>query len=170
MTPTLKWSRDNMRPETGPERAARRAARNGLTVGAPVRAEVMTKTPPGPQHELVPLEFGERLTNYRLQVAVRDHCLTGARWQPTARQYRRLERKARHAQAPFGPKNRPAQIQGRRVDMVILDDPPARLQLPPEAYTEPSGIEIPAAMRPERERSAMHRGFRVVDRRGEHRS
>lgn len=163
MTPTLKWSRDNMRPETGPERAARRAARNGLTVGAPVRAEVMTKTPPGPQHELVPLEFGERMTNYRLQVAVRDHCLTGARWRPTARQRRRLEHKARSAsyrkllasQSLRGP-------YGTAADTPAW--PTAEQRAEPLRELVASGAVIHPAS------PAAPRGFRVVDRRGEHRS
>lgn len=156
--------------ENGPQRTARRAAAKGLTVGAPVRAVVMTKTSPGPQHELVPLDFGTRLSNYRLQVSVRDHCISGKAWQPTARQYRRLDHKARHAAAPFGPKNRPAEIQGRRADMVILDDPH-----PVAARNEPARLGVaPPVMQqnpPERERSAINRnGYRVVDRRGEHRS
>lgn len=145
----------------GPQRQRARAHYLGFTVGPLVRAMVMTKTPPGPQRELVPLDFGTRLSNYHLQVSVRDHCISGKAWQPTARQYRRLDHKARHAAAPFGPKNRPAEIQGRRANVVILDDPH-----PVAAWNEPARLGVAP---PVMQQNPPERGFRVVDRRGEHR-
>lgn len=180
--------------DSGPARAERRARLKGLTVGrsvaeqcrgwlgvgdppsSPLLVPYSERTYAGPGGA-TPLEFGERLTNYRLQVATRDHCLTGRRWQPTARQYRRLERKARHAQAPFGRKHPdyvsptrgratmlPVVLDERPTPLVRLDDP----EFTPKvvaALLDPANT-VPA----ERERSAMHRGFRVVDRRGEHKS
>jgi hypothetical protein len=173
--------------DSGPARAERRARLKGLTVGrsvaeqcrgwlgvgdppsSPLLVPYSERTYAGPGGA-TPLEFGERLTNYRLQVATRDHCLTGRRWQPTARQYRRLERKARHAQAPFGRKHPDyvSPTRGRATMLPVLDEP-ARVT-PVEAnsvYRAAGGT----GAKPQRERSAINpSGFRVVDRRGEHRS
>lgn len=135
----------------GLQRAALRAHAKGLRVGYPVRA-VLSKAQalnwpdavPGKQYGqahyagpegAVPLEFGERIGNYRIQQAVRTHSIGGTKWRPTPRQRRRLDHKANRAAAPF---KRPQ----------------------PEPFAEPA---------PRGPMIAQGEGFRVVDRRGEHR-
>lgn len=185
--PVAKHRSRGQRAETGPQRAQRRAAARGLIVGQPVRVvhpggnllahyglqqahmvpkrihqfggEPVVVFPRAQRPQMLePLEFGERLSNYRLQQAVRTHHVGGTKWRPTARQRRRLDHKANHAQAPFGRKHpdygqhRAEAMRGRRADLVIVDD-----DLTP--------LTVPTPRTPMIEQRS---GFRVVDRRGEH--
>ena len=162
--------------ETGAQRAQRRAAAHGLTVGAPVRAVLGKPTAlnwpeavPGRRYGqdhyagpggAAPLDFGQRLSNYQIQASVRDHALVGTRWRPTPRQRRRLDKKARQSSyrkllesqrldAATAPWNEPALVE--RVTNLATG----------EQRTEP----LTAPVTPQQ-----FAGFRVVDRRGEHRS
>lgn len=180
-----------MLTETGPQRAQRRAAVKGLTVGAPVRithpgygfnapnaAENRPRRDPatyaGPGGA-TPLERVDRLARYLLQREVATHVRQGGDWQPSARQFRRADHKARHAAAPFGPKS-PDYVpptRGRRADLVIVDDPAPAVVRQDDPEFVPKVVTAlldPAnEVKPERDRSTPYRGFRVVDRRGEHR-
>jgi hypothetical protein len=173
------------RKPNGLQRAALRAHAKGLRVGYPVRAQVMTKTRPGPQNPLVPLEFGERISNYRVQQAVRTHSIGGTRWRPTPRQRRRLDHKANHVAAPFK-RPQPEPFAERVTSLTTGEQRTEPLATPvtPEAFAEPvvratavesgwhevSGtVAFPATPPPRGPMIAQGSGFRVVDRRGEHR-
>jgi hypothetical protein len=183
MTARLKWSRDNMRPETGPERAQRRAWARGLAVGAPVRAFIGQGRPrpngnghpgrPTPQGVLVPLERVDRLARYLLQRDVTTHVRHGIKWKPSARQRRRLDQKAHQSSHrrllesqrldnPAGYVLAMSDTRGPAASAAIVDEPPRV-----GAWNEPArlGVTPPVMME-----NPPQRGFRVTDRRGEHRS
>lgn len=182
------------RAETGAQRAQRRAAARGLIVGRSVAAQchgwLGLGDPPSSRHYVpreerayagpggaTPLGRVDRLARYLLQREATTHQRQGSGWQPTDRQRRRLDHKARHAAAPFGPKS-PTYVpsaRGPAASAVILDDPPREIVTnlaTGEQRTEPLSAPVSPQefVKPERERSAINRnGYRVVDRRGEHR-
>jgi hypothetical protein len=207
-----------MNKENGAQRAQRRAAARGLAVGAPVRVYHPDGVPglhfgmqqaamvpkrverfggkprvvfprPTSQHELVPLERIDRMARYLLQRDVTTHVRHGSRWQPTPRQRRRLDKKARRISPqpyPVTPESERLAASWQRAEPVrelieaghvIHPDSPAA-PVTPEAFMawdEPARLGVtPHVMSenpPQRERSAINRnGYRVVDRRGEHRS
>lgn len=173
--------------DSGPERAQRRAWARGLEVGKPVRVVHPGGDPrlhfgmqqsrmvpkriglfggkplvvfprDAGQREQVPLEFGERLSNYRIQQAVRTHSIGGTRWRPTPRQRRRLNHKARAAAKRHYVADQRARFEAAHREasheLVAAWNEPARLGVAP-----PVLMENP----PERPR-----GFTMIDRRGEH--
>lgn len=167
------------RKPTGAQRAALRAHAKGLRIGNPVRAEIgrgvghRSAAPHpawvpygervyvGPQGA-PPLEFGERITNYQVQASVRGHTLVGTRWRPTPKQRRRLDHKARHAQAPF---KRPSAHYRKAAAEGLAALQPAKATAVETGWHKVSGTVELAPRTPMVEQRA---GFRVVDRRREH--
>lgn len=198
-----------MQTENGAQRAQRRAAAKGLTVGRSVAAQCRSwlgiGDPPSSRHYVpreertyagpggaAPLGRVDRLARYLLQRDVTTHARQGTGWQPTPRQRRRLDHKARTAavrkyeagkreEARYALEHGDAyyaamsDTRGPAASAVIVDEQPHEIVTnlaTGEQRTEP--LSAPASpqefVKPERERSAINRnGYRVVDRRGEHR-
>lgn len=144
----------------------------------------------------VPLDVAARLFNYQAQAAVRGHALVGTNWKPTARQFRRIvknvsSRATREALRDERGRRRPraatsilcaeSTMIGGRVE-VCTNDPghagPHHDLGSGQTWTavrrfDPAFVsKVVAALttpKPERDRSTQFRGYRVVDRRGEHR-
>lgn len=192
--PTLRYVQDMMTGkyvfrENGAQRAARRAARAGLTVGAPVR--IHYNVPPRqPQPSTywrkggpgtgVALERIDRMARYLLQRDVTTHVRHGSNWQPTPRQRRRLDHKARHAAAPFGRDYiAEAYVAGNTPAWPTVDQraEPVRALIEAGHVIHPDSPAVPrvpmvhtVGRQTEHGPTEPARGFRVVDRRGEHRS
>ena len=187
--------RQDPRAETGAQRAQRRAAAKGLTVGAPVRAVLGRPTAmnwpeavPGKrygqdhyagQEGAAPLDVAARLFNYQTQVSVRGHALVGTNWQPTPRQFRRIiknvsSRATREMLRADRDRRRPRYVAPSHEVVTNLatgeqrTEPLAAPVSPQQfaAWNEPARLGVAP---PVMQQNPPERGFRVVDRRGEHR-
>lgn len=152
---------------TGPQRAEARAHLHGLTVGELVRithpnygfsvpfAAENRPRPMAKPRPLVPLDFAQRLERYAGQACAVAGGVVGKRWRPTAAQRRRMRHKANHAAAPFG-RDYTAEARLRQHEVVTSLETGEQRTVPLAKPVSPEQF--------------MPRGFRVVDRRGEHRA
>lgn len=103
----LRITRGGKGSTNGPQRAAQRAAAVGLVVGRPVRADLgampLNWAPsqrfklPGDRLPGTPLEFADRLVNYKVQAGCVSGVMPGRKWRASAKQRRRCTHKSRTA-------------------------------------------------------------------------